>query len=142
MRAISATGNAGFTLLELLVVLAIMVMISVAWPLASARVFAAQRLRDESQQLAAAIRAAQMTARMSGQPQELRISDAGRAWRISSENRGLPGGLTLSIRGGSNEHFILYPDGGSTGQSLDIGFEERVATVRVSPVTGHLDLTP
>jgi len=140
MRAISATGNAGFTLLELLVVLAIMVLISIAWPLASARVFAAQHVRNEIQQLAAAIRIAQMTARASGQPQELRIIEAGRAWRISTESHELPLGMTLSIGGaGSSERFILFPDGGSTGQSLQIGFEERIAIVRVSPVTGILD---
>ena len=37
MHVISATGSRGFTLLELLVVFAIMVLIAAAWPLASAR---------------------------------------------------------------------------------------------------------
>jgi general secretion pathway protein H len=146
MRAISATGSRGFTLLELLVVLAIIVLIAAAWPLASARVFAAQHLRNESQQLASAIRLAQMTARISGQQQELRLSEGGGGYRIASDSHELPQGLTLSIRGESGnaagERFILFPDGSSSGQALAISYQERVATVRVLPVTGRVELDP
>jgi general secretion pathway protein H len=145
MHATSATGSAGFTLLELLVVLAIMVLIAAAWPLASANVFAAQHIRNESQVLAGALRVAQMTARITGQPQELRVYEEGRMYRISSDTHELQGGLTLSIRGQSAEaarrSFVVFPDGSSSGETLAISFHERVATLRVLPATGRVELT-
>jgi general secretion pathway protein H len=146
MPVTSATGSAGFTLLELLVVLAIMVLIAAAWPLASSRVFAAQHMRNESQQLAGAIRVAQMTARITGQPQELRVYEEGRAYRIAADTHELPVGLTLSIRGQSAEtsaeRFLLFPDGSSSGETLAISFQERTSTVRILPATGRVELNP
>src|SRR5262249_41678892 len=140
------TGSKGFTLLELLVVLAIIVLLAAAWPLASSRVFAAQHLRNETQQLAGAVRVAQMTARITGQPQELRLVEGGTAYRVASESHDLAHGLRLSLRDGSGnasgERLLLFPDGSSSGETLAISFQERIATVRVLPVTGRVELSP
>ena len=146
MRATSVTGNRGFTLLELLVVLTILVLIAAAWPLASSRVFAAQHLRNEAQRLAGAIRVAQMTARTTGVPQELTISQEGRAYQISSETHELTQGVTLRIRAESQDtphaRFLLFPDGSASGAMLVISLQKHIATLRVLPVTGRLELSP
>jgi general secretion pathway protein H len=144
MPAISATGSRGFTLLELLVVLTIIVLIASAWPLASSRVFAAQHLRNESQQLAGAIRLAQTTARITGVPQELSISPEGIAYRIGSDTHELPQGLTLHIRSdpqrAPDDRFLIFPDGSSSGGVLDLALQQHIVSLRVLPVTGRLEM--
>jgi general secretion pathway protein H len=146
MRATSATGSRGFTLLELLVVLTITVLIAAAWPLASSQVFAAQHLRSESQYLAGAIRFAQMTARLSGAPQELVISPNGTEYRVASEVHELPPRFSLRVRVAAAEaadipRFFLFPDGSSSGGTLTLSVAERVASFRVLPATGRLEMS-
>jgi len=146
MPATSAIGSRGFTLLELLVVLTIIVLIAAAWPLASARVFTTQHLRNESQQLAGAIRLAQMNARITGTSQELWISQEGTAYRLGSDTHELARGLTLHIRSESGfttaDRFFVLPDGSSTGASLDLALQGHILTLRVLPVTGRLEMNP
>jgi general secretion pathway protein H len=146
MRATSVIGSRGFTLLELLVVLTIIVLIASAWPLASSRVFGTQHLRNESQQLAGAIRLAQMTARITGVRQELRISPDGTAYRIGSDTHELPQGLTLHIRNESGHtpsgRFLVFPDGSCNGGVLDLALQEHIVTLRVFPATGRLEMNP
>jgi prepilin-type N-terminal cleavage/methylation domain-containing protein len=145
MRATSATGSRGFTLLELLVVLTIIVLIAAAWPLASSRVFAAQHLRNESEQLSSALRLAQMTARICGVPQELTISAEGTAYHIGSDTHELPQGLTLHHRNEAGNadlgHFIVFPDGSSSGGMLELARQdqEHIVTLRVLPITGRIE---
>jgi len=143
-RAISATGNRGFTLLELLVVLTIMVLLAAAWPLASAHVFAAQHLRNESQRLLAAIRSAQMTARLTGVTQDLVIAKNGTSYQVGTESHDLYQGLTLRLRqesgGGPGLQFYLSPDGSAQADLLELSTAQHTATIRVLPVTGHLEL--
>jgi general secretion pathway protein H len=144
MHAISATGSRGFTLLELLVVLTILVLMAAAWPLAAPRVFPAQRLRNEAQQLAADLRVARMTARLTGTRQELGISPRGTGYRIATESHELPDGLTVHLRpvlpSGPPGTLTLFPDGSSTGGRLDLTFNERQTTVSVAPLTGHVEI--
>jgi prepilin-type N-terminal cleavage/methylation domain-containing protein len=146
MRMMSVTGNRGFTLLELLVVLTILVLIAAAWPLASSHVFAAQQLRNESQQLAGAIRLAQMTARTTGVPQELTISPGGTAYQVGSSTHELARGVAVHIRGESQAmppaRFLFFPDGSSRDATLVISLEEHTATLRILPITGRLELDP
>lgn len=145
MPATSAIGSRGFTLLELMVVLTIIVLIASAWPLASSRVFAAQHLRNESQHLAGAIRLAQVTARITGVTQELAISPEGIAYRIGSDTHELPQGLTLHIRNvsghTSDDRFFIFPDGTSSGGLLNLTFQDHNVTLRVLPATGRLEMS-
>jgi general secretion pathway protein H len=144
MHATSATGSRGFTLLELLVVLTIMVLIACAWPLASSRMFITQRLRNELQQLAGAIRVAQVTARATGAPQELNLSSDGTSYSIGDTAHELPGGLTLHMRSEMDStpagSLVVYPDGSSTGAMFDLSAQEHLVTLRVSPLLGRLEM--
>jgi len=145
MRATSATGSGGFTLLELLVVLTIIVLMACAWPLASSHVFVTQHLRNEIQQLAGAIRLAQMTARITGEAQELVISRAATAYHFGSDTHELPQGLTLQIRAGSEDgasgRFLLFPDGSASGGTLDLALRDHTVSLRMLPVTGRIEMS-
>lgn len=144
MHVTSATGSRGFTLLELLVVLTIVVLMTAAWPLAAPHVFPTQRLRNEARQLGQAIRMARMTARLTGTAQELEISTTGTAYRIASELHELPDGLTMHVRressAGATDRLTLFPDGSSSGATVDLSLHERVASVRVMAVTGRVEM--
>ena len=146
MPTISATGESGFTLLELLVVLAVMALIAAAWPVTSSHVFAAQHLRNETQLLVGALRAAQMQARATGKSEVLQISSQGESYRIGPDSHELPSGMHLQLRAQSGDQMPtaleVFPDGSSTGAILDLTLHERVSVVEVRQMTGQLEVAP
>ncbi len=145
MLAISATGNRGFTLMELLVVLTVILLIAGAWPLASSHVFVTQRLRNEMQELASTIRIAQVTARTTGKSQRLLLSADGASYGVGDITHELPDGVTVHLDGeaapSSANPLVLYPDGSSTGATLDLSSRDRVMTLRVLPMLGRLEMS-
>jgi prepilin-type N-terminal cleavage/methylation domain-containing protein len=145
MHATSVTGNEGFTLLELLVVLTILVLMASAWPLAAQRASPRQRLRNEAQQLAAELRSARMTARLTGVRQEIVILPRGTGYQVSTEAYNLPEGLILSVRpgfaSGPSKALVLFPDGSSSGGILDLRFYDQRSTVTVAPMTSRIEIT-
>jgi general secretion pathway protein H len=144
MPVISETGSSGFTLLELMVVLAILVLLAGAWPLAAPHVFPTQRLRNEAQHFVSMIRAARITARMTGQPESLEIEPAGAGYRTPVDNRDLPIGMTLAVRGGAMgsraSALTLYPDGSSTGGTFELSLSSHLKTVRIGRLTGRAEI--
>jgi general secretion pathway protein H len=144
MPVISATGNYGFTLLELLVVLAIMVLLAGAWPFAAPRLFPAQQLRNEGQTLISVLRSARMTARVSGIPQSIELLDAGDAYQAGLEAHKLANGIVARIREADNTpapaSVIFYPDGSSTGGVIDLALPNRTVSVEVGKLTGRAEL--
>lgn len=142
MPVTSAIGNRGFTLLELLAVLAIMVLLAGAWPLAGPRLFPKQQLRNESQKLIAALRSARMTARLSGSPQAIALLRGGGAYRVNTESHELPAGITASLRGDTAQspEIKFYADGSSTGGVIDLKLASRSASIAVGSLSGRAEL--
>jgi general secretion pathway protein H len=144
MPVISATGNHGFTLLELLAVLAIMVLLAGAWPFAAQRLFPKQQLRSEGQILMGALRIARMSARVKGVPQTLEFNDAGDGYEAGAEQHTLPAGIIAHIRNGEPSirpvSVRFFPDGSSSGGVIDLALPHRTLSVRVGKVTGRAEL--
>jgi general secretion pathway protein H len=143
MPVTSATGNRGFTLLELLVVLAIMVLLAGAWPFAAPRLFPAQQLRNEGQRLIAALRSTRATARISGAPQSVELLGAGEAYQTSSEPHQLPTGVIARMRNVEALRPVgvkFFPDGSSTGGVIDFKLANRTVSVEVGKITGRAEL--
>jgi general secretion pathway protein H len=143
MPVISATGSRGFTLLELLVVLAIMVLLAGAWPFAAPRLFPAQRLRNEAQEIIAVLRSARMTARLSGAAQTFELLEGGNGYQTSSEPHQLPTGVTARIRNDAtsqNLGVLFFPDGSSTGGMIDLALPNHTVSVEVGRLTGRAEL--
>ena len=143
-RVISATGNTGFTLLELLVVLTILVLLAGAWPLAAPHLFPTQQLRNEAQLLVGQLRIARTTARVTGNVQNMEIPGSGTAYRVAAQTHDLPSGLSLHLRDtvtrASSNTLMFFPDGSSTGGTLDIARTNRAISIRVSHLTGRAEI--
>jgi general secretion pathway protein H len=143
MPVTSAIGNRGFTLLELLVVLAIMVLLAGAWPFAAPRLFPTQQLRNEGQRLIAVLRSTRMAARISGAPQTIEILQDGNGYQASAEPHQLPTGVIVHIRDDAISRtagVMFFPDGSSTGGVIDLKLADRTVSVEVGKVTGRAEL--
>ena len=135
MPVISATGSRGFTLLELLVVLSIMVLLAGAWPFAAARLFPNQQLRSEGQRLMGALREARMNARMAGVARTVELLSAGDGYQTGSVLHTLPSGIIAQLRDQQSPtipaDLKFFPDGSSTGGVIDLTLSTHVLSVQV-----------
>jgi general secretion pathway protein H len=135
-------GEAGMTLVEILVVVAILGLIATAisadWH-ASNR---SRRLSDMGSQVHALLDAARMEALRSGQDLTVDIDPAGRQLRVGALNKllVLPNDVTVSARLadlGGRPAIVMLADGSSTGGVVEIASSDgRRMTVSVSWATG------
>jgi prepilin-type N-terminal cleavage/methylation domain-containing protein len=143
MRVTSATGDRGFTLLELLVVLTIMVLLAAAWPFAAPRLFPAQQLRNTAQSFVADARLARLIARTTGARQEVKVESGGTSYTTADGGHALRSGILMRIRGeesSSSPHLDFYPDGSSSGAIVDLALPSRSLSIAVSPLTGQTEI--
>lgn len=140
----SATGNTGFTLLELIVVLAILVLLAGAWPFAAPHLFPNQQLRNEAHLLLSNLQTTRLRARLSGTAQSIEWTEPGTVYRFGAESHELPGGirLTSSVPTSSSHtpSLTFYPDGSSSGGLLALSHAARSARIRVGSVTGYAEI--
>jgi general secretion pathway protein H len=144
MPVTSATGNAGFTLLELIVVLAILVLLTGAWPFAASHLFPNQQLRNEAQLLLSNLRAARVHARLSGTAQSVEWTEPGMVYQSGVERHDLSGGIILTSGAPASSfrtaRLTFYPDGSSSGGLLTLTHASRSARIGVGSVTGHAEI--
>jgi general secretion pathway protein H len=144
MRVTSATGSRGFTLLELLVVLTILVLMAGAWPFAAPRLFPAQQLRDDAQQFVADVRTTRLTARMSGSPQVITLNDTGSEYGSIAGHHRLSRGVVVHLRAEpstrSAGRVMFFPDGSTSGGIIDFSLPSRMVSVALGPLTGRTEI--
>lgn len=139
----------GFTLLELLVVVAIMAALTAAFPIALNRFVPARRVDAATRELVADIRLAQARSVSSGKPVFIEPAAHGyrilsgakrelvavREWRASTD-------LGLQALDGSAgaDSLRVFADGSSTGALFTIRDGTRLRGVTVSELTGRVRL--
>jgi general secretion pathway protein H len=145
MPATSATGNRGFTLLELLVALAILALLVAAWPLAAPRLFPAQQLRNETQRLVATLRATRMAARFSGTPARIEFAGNGSAYRSGESARTMESGVLAQVYPDDPQELTnqvtFFPDGSSSGGRIVLALQNRTLSVTVGRFTGRAEMS-
>jgi general secretion pathway protein H len=139
-------GRAGFTLAELLVVMAILAMVSgLAMPLL-ARQFRAGEMQQAASQIAAILREARILA--IGQNRRVMVEFNSATGTISLDGKAgrgqIPASLAATIvsaralRPGDTSQFFFLPDGGASGGSITLRGENEAMVINVNWVTGQV----
>jgi general secretion pathway protein H len=141
----------GFTLLELLIVLAIMVLVvSVALPLLSAA-FPGVQLKAAARQTAAGLRMAREEAIRTGHSAAFTLDVADHTFTVQGGFRtvDLPSGLKLKLiaarsemHGDRSGSIRFFPDGSSTGGRVILSRNDGGYQVGVEWLTGRIRLAP
>ena len=142
----------GFTLLEMLLVMAIIGLASlVVFPNITG--METRTFNSRVREAHTLLNLARRTAVVSGQPSTASFSvtpePADRESMLSPFSAGTwdGSGITLTFQDSANQevdvegtlHITFYPEGGSTGGSLILAFEDRLASIVINPFTGRVD---
>jgi len=140
-------GEAGFSLLELLIALAILALATTIAGVAFSRSSAGFRFDAAVQELALDLREAQARALRSGQDVALAIDLDKRTYRLQSDpSVQLPPDVELRVvsageaMAGSRPAIIFSPEGGSTGGAITMRFQDRSAVIAIDWLTGAVTL--
>jgi general secretion pathway protein H len=133
----------GFTLLELLIVVAIIAALSAAFPLALNRFLPARRVDSAARTLVADLHLAQTRSIATGKPVSLAISPSG--YQIERDDvRELNATTTLELRTADDALAVnelkVFPDGSTTGGRFRIRDGTRMRLILVSALTGRVSL--
>jgi general secretion pathway protein H len=142
----SAKPSAGFTLVELLVVMGIMGLILTAVLSAKPKT-AATRVAVAARAVAATLQLARAQAMASNVETVVRIDTERRQFGTPKSMHALPRGMTVAMtvaeteRIGASGGMRFYPDGQSSGGEIVLMFEGRASRVVVNWLTGEPQLS-
>jgi prepilin-type N-terminal cleavage/methylation domain-containing protein len=134
---ISAIGNrrsaeAGFTLIELAVVLAVVVLMASILPVALERVMPSRRVSATAQRIVSVIREAQADSLASGRPMRVELASLAFPQSIHVE--------LLDPEGQALRELVTYPDGSLPAARFNIIERNHRAAVVISGITGRIRL--
>ena len=138
----------GFSLLELMVVMLIVSMLFALVGVSVGRSVQGAEIRNASREIVAGIRHTRGQAIIQRQQQVFHVDADTRTWTAAGrEPVQLPDGLDITIETARSEltgenagGIRFYPDGASTGGSVELLANERTWTVEVSWLTGEVSL--
>ena len=131
----------GFTLLELMLVVAIIALIAASLPMAVSRWLPARRLEVATQRLISDVRWLQAHATASGSTGYLQVTATGYVLRIPQAKLQrsvvLPKPLEIEVESGQLQ-VQFYAEGATSGGRLDVSDGRRRQQVDVSAMTGRV----
>ncbi len=137
----------GFTLLELMVVMAILVLIAVLFPVALDHALPSHRVRATTEQLMARVHEAQNSSLFSGKAVSLSLVGHRLLTQDPSTRASLGHPLPLpnstqvrlvDLEGRPLSGLIVYPDGSAQAARFEVEDNGHRGTVRVAAVTGRV----
>lgn len=144
----AAARVAGFTLLETLLVMALMAGAALLAAMAFTGGMEGMRLRSESKEIAAQLRYTRARAIATGQPQLFRIDPRAHAWEAAGDRSGriddalsvrFTGVREAQVRAGEGA-VLFFPDGGSTGGRVTLSAGNAAWSIDVAWLTGETRL--
>lgn len=147
MQPTSATGERGFTLLELIVVLSIMVLMAGMLPLALNRMLPARRVALAAEQLTTDITWLQIRSSATGARGRIVLTPAGYRLDVSTQQRqvDLAPSTTLRFMRVDNdaalEDLTVFPDGTCSPARIAVVDSGRRVSLSISMLTGRVRRT-
>jgi len=138
MPKMSVTGERGFTLLELLVVMCILLLISSALPFAMQRSLPRHRVSSSLQQAVATIHVERLRAMLTGRTEFMAIQPHG--LRVAAIQLSFPASVTLAAADSAGRPISrigLYPDGSVQGSILTFQDGAVQSSVSISALSGR-----
>lgn len=129
------SATAGYTLLELLVVLSIIAVVLTALPILGSTLMPSIRFMDAENQLIADVRELKSKAQMTGIAQTLELNESQDGYRLgnSGEQRDFDG-----IRFGVEGVIRFFPNGSAAQGQIRLSADRQVVVVDVNGVTGAI----
>lgn len=142
-------AEAGFSLLEIMIALAILAMAVALVGVAFARSSTGFRFDAAAQELTLTLREAQARALRSGRDVAVVIDVDRHTYQLNADREiDLPADAAIRIvsagqamASSRRPAFTFSPDGGSTGGTITLSLPDRNATITVDWLTGAVDLT-
>lgn len=146
--------NRGFTLLELIVVMALMAILMTLVPPMISGALPGTQLKSASRELAAGLRLARNHALTAREESTLTLNVDKHSYRVTGRKKSfsIPENLKIELltaesetQGESIGAIRFFPDGGSTGGRITLSYAERAFGVDVDWLTGKvriLDVEP
>lgn len=147
-RTLAAVGQRGFSLLEILLVMALIAATGLLAAGVLTGGFDRMTLNSGAKELAAQIRFARAHAIATGQPQRFTIDPATRTWQGANGRGGeLPSKLEVRFTGAREVQpredvgaIVFFGDGASTGGRLQLSLRDAAWNVDVAWLTGEVTL--
>ena len=146
MTTLRMSAVAGMTLLELVLVIALMAMTGVVAVMAINGGTDGLRLRGASKEIAAQLRLARTTAIVQGRTQTVSVDPAQRQWSsVDGRVHTLPSAVALRFVGASQVNagegkggIAFFEDGGSSGGEIELRSRQQQVRLAVSWLTGDV----
>ena len=138
----------GVSLLEMLLVIALLAAISVVAAGAMTGGFAGMRLRSEAKRITAQLRYTRTQAIATGQPQRFTIDPQAHTWTAPNNRHGdIPPKLGITFTGAREMQprrgegaIVFFPDGASTGGRVQLSMKQAAMNIDVTWLTGEVRL--
>ena len=138
----------GVSLLEMLLVIALLAVISVVAAGAMSGGFAGMQLRSEAKRITAQLRYTRTQAIATGRPQRFTIDPQARTWSAPNGRHGeIPRKLGITFTGAREVQprrgegaIVFFQDGASTGGRVQLSVKQAAMNIDVTWLTGEVRL--
>lgn len=139
----------GFSLLETLLVVALLALGAALAAAAVSGGFRGMELRSTAKEMAANLRYTRARAISTGEPQRFTVDPAGHAWTAANGRDGeIPARLSVEFTGAREVQpsegegaIVFFPDGAATGGRIRLGLDDAAWDIDVAWLTGEVTLS-